>query len=393
MSMVKVQDTGFKGRGLFAVVPIKAGTVLFEESPLVSCQFSWNSSYGYLACEYCLRPLETAESNVRRLTNDYTINLPYPECCTVQEQLSSHTKCTDCMEMYCGAECLQNALQLYHRVLCLGANRSDTNHPINALVEFWKNIHFPPETSSIMLVIKIIAMFKQHENTSKLRTQFEDFVSQTVNQDLMIFHKMLGENFSQQIEQLYDLICNAFDPSSDKRLHWLSLSGFRSLLALIGTNGQGIGTSSFADWVRNVTDIEMNEMQREALDVTIDNLYNKLDDVVGSFLNNEGSALYARQSKVNHSCAPNTECRFPHSNNVLALTTIRDIDAGQEICISYLDECALERSRHSRQKMLSENYLFQCKCEKCESQVADPDETSEEEGSSEEEQQMDDDSD
>lgn len=47
--------------------------------------------------------------------------------------------------------------------------------------------------------------------------------------------------------------------------------------------------------------------------------------------------------------------------------------------ISYLDECTLERSRHSRQKILKENYLFECRCEKCDEQVNDADVTSEEE--------------
>lgn len=379
MSLVEVRTTAQKGRGVFATAPIKAETVLFEEAPLVSAQFSWNYTYGYLACEYCLKPLETAETNARRLANDFSISLPYVECCPVQEQLSGHTKCPDCREVYCSDQCMHNAVKLYHGALCLGAEKGNLEHPTNALVEFWKKMHYPPETSSIQLVIKIIGMFKQSADIAGLRAKFEDFVSQTMNEDLMIFHKMLGENFSQQIDELYELICRAFGPTTDERLQWLSLSGFRSLLALIGTNGQGIGTSSFADWVRNVSELELPDSRREALDKMIDNLYNKLDEVVGSFLNNEGSALYSFQSKVNHSCTPNAECRFPHSNNVVALTTTRDIKVGEEICISYLDECALERSRHSRQKMLSENYLFQCQCDKCEKQVNDPDETSDDE--------------
>lgn len=391
MSLVEVRTTSQKGRGLYATAPIKEGTVLFEETPLVSAQFSWNYTYGYLACEYCLKPLETAETNVRRLTTDYSISLPYAECCPIQEQLGGHTKCPDCRENYCSDDCLQNAAKLYHRALCLGAAKGNSEHPTNALVEFWKKTHYPPETSSIQLVVKIIGMFKQTDDIAGLRAKFDDFVSQTMNEDLMIFHKMLGENFSQQIDELYELISRAFDPAADERLQWLTLSGFRSLLALIGTNGQGIGTSSFADWVRNVSELDLPDPQRESVDVLIDNLYNKLDEVVGSFLNNEGSALYSHQSKVNHSCAPNAECRFPHSNNLLALTATRDIKVGEEICISYLDECALERSRHSRQKMLSENYLFQCQCEKCETQVNDPDETSDDE--EDEDDDMDDDSD
>lgn len=100
---------------------------------------------------------------------------------------------------------------------------------------------------------------------------------------------------------------------------------------------------------------------------------------VASFLNNEGSGLYILQSSVNHSCVPNAIVEFPYSNNVLVLKAIRDIHPEEEICISYLDECCLERSRHSRQKALNSLYLFQCYCNKCLSQANDLDLTSEDE--------------
>uniref|UniRef100_A0A182Q400 SET domain-containing protein n=1 Tax=Anopheles farauti TaxID=69004 RepID=A0A182Q400_9DIPT len=250
--------------------------------------------------------------------------------------------------------------------------------PVCAIHFDWK-MHYPPETCGIMLFVKIVGLFRQTVEPQALRMQLQDFVHKSVNEDLLIFHKMLGEKFTQQIEQLYELFRTAFGVESDERLNWLTLEGFKSLIALVGTNGQGIGTSSFGDWVKNVTACEMDDKERESLDNLIDDLYNKMDEVVGTFLNNEGSALYAQQSKINHSCAPNAETVFPNSNHVLALRATRDIQPGEEICISYLDECNLQRSRHSRQKTLSEYYLFVCQCERCESQVNEPDETSEEE--------------
>ena len=74
--------------------------------------------------------------------------------------------------------------------------------------------------------------------------------------------------------------------------------------------------------------------------------------VSGAFLNSEGSALYELQSKINHSCEPNCEIIFKDNSNVLTLRTLRSIAEGEEITISYLDECDLCRSRHSRQKLL-----------------------------------------
>ena len=96
--------------------------------------------------------------------------------------------------------------------------------------------------------------------------------------------------------------------------------------------------------------------------------------MVGSFLNSEGSALYALQSVCNHSCDPNAMPSFPHSNFQLVMCAVRDIAPGDEILISYLDDCVLERSRHSRHKILRYSiqlynfilffFLSVCTCQK-----------------------------
>ena len=74
--------------------------------------------------------------------------------------------------------------------------------------------------------------------------------------------------------------------------------------------------------------------------------------VVGSFLDNEGSGLYKLQSSCNHSCDPNASASFPNNSFQLVMKALKPIKAGEEILISYLDECSLSRSRHSRIKML-----------------------------------------
>lgn len=69
----------------------------------------------------------------------------------------------------------------------------------------------------------------------------------------------------------------------------------------------------------------------------------------------------------------------------LSLVALKDIQAGDEICINYLSDCDGSRSRHSRRKLLRENYLFECDCSKCIAEIEDPDVTSEEEMSAEDE--------
>ena len=44
-----------QGKGLFATRSFKTGDVILEENPMVSCQFAWNATYKYLACDFCMR--------------------------------------------------------------------------------------------------------------------------------------------------------------------------------------------------------------------------------------------------------------------------------------------------------------------------------------------------
>lgn len=48
-------------------------------------------------------------------------------------------------------------------------------------------------------------------------------------------------------------------------------------MALVGTNGQGIGTSPLSRWVRNCDALEISAEEREKLDQLIDNIYDQLD--------------------------------------------------------------------------------------------------------------------
>ena len=83
-----------QGRGLFASKHFSKGDIIFEEAPLVNCQFAWNELYKYTACEFCLRSLETAEEMAQRLTNNTALVLPHPECCDVKKE--DITLCPQC---------------------------------------------------------------------------------------------------------------------------------------------------------------------------------------------------------------------------------------------------------------------------------------------------------
>lgn len=284
------------------------------------------------------------------------------------------------------------AANKYHTALCLGNQTTNLDHPINKLNEEWKKMHYPPETCTILLIAKILGMIKQ-SSVVEISSKLNEFQSIAINQNEQIFHKLLGEHFQRDFETLYQLTCDAFQLGTDVNQLSMNFDEFKKLFTILGTNGQGIGTSPFSEWVNKATEyLETlgDDDQEHAFDVFTNDLYNKMDEVSGVFLNAEGTGLYHLQSKLNHSCSPNVEITFPYSNHTLAVKAIEEINIGDEICISYLDECMLARSRHSRRKELSENYLFICQCPLCEAQIDQPDETSEDEDDDEDDEEMDD---
>ncbi len=134
----------------------KKGEAIFSEAPIVSTQFSWNKFYNYRACEFCMRPLEDALENVRRLTENSSISLPFvSQCCTTNKQ--THCKCEKCGVEYCSDRCRHQAFLTYHQTLCSVTNSTS----YNLIMEFWRSIHLPPETTSIELILKLLAIIKQ----------------------------------------------------------------------------------------------------------------------------------------------------------------------------------------------------------------------------------------
>lgn len=283
------------------------------------------------------------------------------------------------------------ALSKYHSYICK-MNLSANGQPISELIEIWKKMHYPPETSTLMLVIKIFGMYKQAADKQLFLTTLNDFQQTAGDEELNLFHKLLGDKFASQLEDLHKAMTQVFSSDPDFQM-WLTPDGFKRLFILIGTNGQGIGTTSVGEWAKRVGNLDsLSEEDKKNLEQAIDDLYMKMDDFSGQFLNVEGSGLYSMQSKINHSCDPSCEIIFPQSNHVLEVTALRDIQQGEEVSISYLDECVLSRSRHSRQKVLRENYMFICQCTKCIAEEAEDNgkTSSEEEDDDDDDQDMED---
>jgi hypothetical protein len=61
---------------------------------------------------------------------------------------------------------------------------------------------------------------------------------------------------------------------------FLTSNGFRQLLALLGRNQQGVGTSALAIWDKNCEALSVPEQAAASSDISqfIDAIYTKIDD-------------------------------------------------------------------------------------------------------------------
>ncbi|CAG5100348.1 Oidioi.mRNA.OKI2018_I69.XSR.g16962.t1.cds [Oikopleura dioica] len=226
---------------------------------------------------------------------------------------------------------------------------------------FVERHEFSPEESSVMIVMKILAMRYLDPSMAE---KFETFVASP--KEDQIVHKMLDGKFETTISLLTTGLAKIFEGLTEEEVRWAFL--------LCGRNQQGLGTSAIIRWIQAHDD-----------DAFVDELYDVCEESCGiEFMDNEGVGLYSKQAMLNHDCEPNAEIKFLHDNHKLSVVATRDIEKGEEVCISYLDGHTLNRSKKTRQEQLSVNYLFHCGCEMCKGQNSD-DETSEEEEGSEEE--------
>ena len=93
---INVKDTGMRGRGLFAKKTFKEGDQIFTEKPIVASQFLWNALYKYVACEHCLKSMETAQEMAERLSGNRGLELPHPECCETLKTKDLISNCLAC---------------------------------------------------------------------------------------------------------------------------------------------------------------------------------------------------------------------------------------------------------------------------------------------------------
>jgi hypothetical protein len=366
--------------GVVATELIKEGQTIITENPIVSCQYAHNKDY-FPACSHCLKSLESPEQMLKRLSGVQDDVQLFNSACLLDR--SKITKCDVCLSAYCSPECLNIAHSTYQKYIC--APQTEDN-PLVQLEQLWKGIHFPPESGTVMLLVRMIAfiIYEIEHNPGKQRKDilgtFGSFTSQQYYSEFLgLSHRFMNEKYETTMVAIQELLCQAFGSVLPELF---DVHTFKSMFSIMALNAQGIGTSSLEEYeiyaTRNMS--SNPEAYQESLD-KIEMLQEFIEEQSGEFTHVEGSGLYQFQSKINHSCVPNTEVRFPYNNSSLQVVATRDIQPGEEITISYIEfeedgsdveetcagKCsqAEDNAKNERKELLKEFYLFECQCEMC----------------------------
>ncbi|KAG0329159.1 SET and MYND domain-containing protein 3 [Dissophora globulifera] len=346
-SLVEVKETGSqtKGRGLFSAAKevLQPGKLVFKE--LGYCQVVHDSSLSQV-CSACFKDAREESDKNDNASSSATDS---------QRRL---VRCAGCK-----VTCQTNDWKLHHRLECQGIQKSMAN-PV--MKEVWTK-HTTDTTSARALC----RMMRRRERV-RLSAAYK------------AEHKKL-DAAQKQVNEVY------FSGLDQKEEEWLDENGgdwidrFLSTGTAEASNDAPEDSSQFAKTMAIVMScvtlkedrqsfLSGHESERDAsAGVGGLGLYRKLASYAFSITNMQtttavGVALYIQcMPFMNHSCIPN--CIYIFKGSRVECRVIRDIQPGEEMTISYIDQIGMTKER---QRQLKSQYHFTCDCPLCRYFPANP---------------------
>ncbi|EFN50876.1 hypothetical protein CHLNCDRAFT_141673 [Chlorella variabilis] len=167
----------------------------------------------------------------------------------------------------------------------------------------------------------------------------------------------------QLAEDSLELLVAALPPHLPRRFPaLLSLPIWGSIIGMFELNNLGVFVASpLQRWLHHLDALPAGEQAAafQAAGPFVDALPDELPGC-------EGNAFYALHSCFNHSCDPNAEAfkRDEDEDGGAVILALRDIQAGEEVTLSYIDE---EAPLEERRQQLAD-YGFRCACDKCQAE-------------------------
>jgi hypothetical protein len=369
-------------KALRATRALGTGETVFVEDPLV-CMQSLSSCDTTLNCQECLGFIgESLVDQVHHFLSHRDVQLPshgqggdtgmdelkfIPSLCCGAPLVGCHRGCSlDFLGYYCSESCRDKAWNDHHQLMCPGKSSEK-----EWLVEFYQ--HARATNDIFILAAKTVSqvLLRAQDLLDSVSSSEEalllawrpykvgykkvwwdsvalpDDVPEEEEEDFRSDLKELAsdslELFRRAIELDHPRMYREFIALFDLDV-WGSIIGMFELNNL-SILGQG----------PILNPEEHGVMQGELLG----DLSEEFEDVIV-----EGTGFYRLHSCMNHSCEPNCRAVLPRDNteyNKAIIETIREVEAGEELTVSYIEE---NETYDERQKQLRD-YGFTCTCAAC----------------------------
>jgi hypothetical protein len=327
-----------------------------------------------------------------------------------------------CGIMYCSDACKQRAWGLYHNKLCVG-DIEDENHPLYQLKihAMETNEIFGLAAKVVAIAIYILERegldkYKQFMQTlvtkhspvwweiipvdesmsvhdaTQYREEFKKLAEESYallqgsllqySQALLgesddfsfsFFSKLIGcfesNNYTIEIPSPVAMAVKCVKNKASESNYTLFLESLKPVLETLkqrldeldecdeeegdddGGHGHSHGEGGHSHDAHMEEAVDGDDIELEAEDDFVDRVLPKF----------EGVGLFDILSMMNHSCNPNVEIRYTKGNNTAQVVALRDLYAGEEMEVSYIDNLAPYAERQEDLK----SYGFTCTCEHC----------------------------
>eukprot|EP00033_Pygsuia_biforma_P001414 GCRY01001598.1.p1 GENE.GCRY01001598.1~~GCRY01001598.1.p1 ORF type:complete len:430 (+),score=22.51 GCRY01001598.1:72-1361(+) len=410
---VRVVQHPRKGKAVVAAMNITKGTNFVYERPLVMHQTVDNRS-DVLSCHYCGRFIGSLELQCEFLCRRRSpaqlhqefmtaggvqppawslpvLNGPSPVTTPDTQPnmnlLSDIVPCLQgCGEVYCSNQCREQAWNEGHELLCVGSIQEES-HPLLLF-----KLH-ALETNEIFLLLgkivaAIICAVRRGVDEKTAIAPYVGFIGGCWWDDVCYDETcgMSEESFRTEMkhvlqESIHHLSC-AMAPHCPSSLAStiLNLEFAGRVLALFERNLVSVVMPSplrfysqlwqekhaasgaphpLIPVITEIKNVIIREEGEEAL--------SEIDNELVLLTPLDATGLFPLCCSMNHSCVPNAVLSYPETGTEPILATVqatRDIVAGEEISISYIDETEDYQSRCEALR----DYCFSCDCWKCLSQ-------------------------
>ncbi|KAG0298558.1 SET and MYND domain-containing protein 3 [Linnemannia gamsii] len=362
-SLVEIKDTASenKGRGLFSAAQdvLKVGTLVFKE--MGYCQVVNDTSLSSV-CSTCFKDTREEQGEDEKSASAEGVSA------SNQRRL---VRCAGCKVVwYCNKTCQIKDWKLHHQLECQGIQQSMKN-PV--MKDVWTKRSM--DTTTVRALCRLVRRRERTRISAAYKTEHKkmDAAQKQVNE---VYYSGLDQKEEEWLDEHGPTWIDHYlrAPASNQDVSSKGVleesTQFTKIMAVVMScvvtakedrSAFMRGSGESEDEAEGVSGTRGFELLRKLLSYGFSVTNLETTTAIGL-------ALYVQSMPfMNHSCLPN--CVYAFKGARVECRVIRDIQPGEELMISYIDQIG---TTQERQKQLKEQYHFICNCPLCQYFPANP---------------------